>query len=47
MLLEYKEVNRKKSEKLLFWNKNNIKTCPNTSINIGNSQAKLLKKRGQ
>ena len=32
MLLEYKEDSRKKSSKLLFWNKNNIKTCSNMSI---------------
>ena len=31
-LLAKKNVSRKRSGKLLFWNKNNLKTCSNTSI---------------
>ena len=38
-MLKQREVSRKKSEKLLFWNKNKIKTCSNT---LGNSLPMML-----
>ena len=47
MLLELKEVNSKRSCKLLFWNKNNIKTCSNTSINRKLTSYVVRIKRGQ
>ena len=37
----------KKSGKLLFWNKNNIKTCSNTSINSELTPYVVIIKRGQ
>ena len=45
-LLE-KNVSRKRSGKLLFWNKNNIKTCSNTSITKKLTGYVFRIKRGQ
>ena len=48
MLLELKEVSSKSSGKLLFfWNKNNIITCSNTSINKNLTRYVVRIKRGQ
>ena len=47
MLLELKEINSKRSDKLSYWNKNIIKTCSNTSINRKLTPYVVRIKRGQ
>ena len=47
LFLEQKEVSKKRSGKLLFWNKNSIKTCLKTLINRKLTSYVVRTKRGQ